>query len=1646
VSLPDNASEALKKLARCAELTRFLGVDGEALKLMISDNYGDLVRAAEAVMGAFRAKYSDEKEWQEKIEPYDDQIRSRKRDALTDYLMTSLGLVFKNLNDLYQYFLIDVALEGCARTSRVVAAISSVQLYVQRCMMNLEQDARDPDDPNSVAVSPESIPEDEWAWRKNYRLWEANRKVFLYPENYIEPELRDDKTPLFKDLESTLLQQEINAQNVLDAYTTYMKGFVEVAKLKIAGVYHDISESTKSDIMHLFGVTPGDPPTYYYRTVENALWSQLVIPNRGMVWSPWRKIEVQIPVRKVAPVVYNGRLYVFWVQIVTTSKNKVVNGESKFIGYQHNFVLKYTTLHLNGDWTPPQTVSWGGISIPYIHWQENGVIKDVIDSNDRPFFDTVPHPEPKEAYTLKGLRWDVYPQFLPLPHDPRNQLIIAALIPLVQNPIDFYDQTLKSQYYRYAYSVIDPVLYTKKEGSDTLKVLYSGLPISFWSTDFGPYTWRSIVLEEWGLRHNTFILEDRFTFAPIASLDLSSELKVVNGAFQDCIIDTKGDLLLLQGSVRPGLDYVLKRLGTTLSEKVNRILFTEGVDKLLDIETQQTLFEDKLSITPLNHILDFTNADKLLDFGGPYGVYYREIFFHIPFLIANYLSSQQQYAAAQRWYHYIFNPTAREHLDLERLSAEERARKQRDCNWRYREFRDLNVPTMRQILTNFAAIETYKEDPWNPHAIARLRLSAYQKCIVMKYIDNLLDWGDSLFAEFTRESVNEATQLYVLAAEILGDHPAELGECGEEAVTPRTYEKIAPLVKRGSEFLAELETYVWSYRELPAVAKEKLAYHYTLEPIRIRSTLKLAGATTPSEPFPQIPALEPLGSAQTTDGELYKGYDWKTMRTSYWSSKGDKSFQVLTHDSLVLKDHDRIPGFSWSLIRQVSPVFCVPTNEDLLRYWERVDDRLYKIRNCMDITGARRQLALFAPEINPALLVRAKALGLSLEDVLNATSGNLPPYRFNYLIERAKSYASVVQGFGAALLSALEKKDLEELNRLRTVQQQNLLKLTTRVFEGEISIAADTISSLERQQAAVQYRKDYYQRLIDNDLTGWERTQQVARHMATSSFILASILSGHGGILALLPQLGSPFAMKYGGVELTGSVTNWARMFRDTANIAESISVSAGLEAGFKRRMQGWDHQVHLADKELRQIEKQLAAAKIREVIAEKSLEIHQQSILQMEVMYDFFVEKFSNLGLYTWLSTTLQRLYREAYNSAFSMARLAEQAFYFERGEDVGPLLGAGYWEASRAGLLAGERLLMDLQSMERRFIETNYRSLEIDQAFSLTQLNPAALVQLRETGSCEFEVPEIFFDLFYPGQYRRKIKAIRLTIPAITGPYTNVSTTVILTGSKLRNEPKLGEANLREVPLRRSVSIATSTAQNDAGVFDLNFRDERYMPFEGAGAISSWKLSLPKNFRQFDYQTINDVILHISYTAEEDRELREDVEKINGMIEGNLLNSLQNISLARLFSLRQDFSTAFHRLLHNPVNTEVKIDISDKYFPIFLKPYLQKLPYHDLKVKITEAFLVLKTSEGVKADGFQLSINGTDYSGFSKESQFGDLLSKDLGTLFDAGVVREHTLVVRSAGDLTPVNPLPGDTSALEEKILGDILLYLEYRLNQS
>ena len=87
----------------------------------------------------------DRDRWLEIVKPINDTLREARRSALVDYLVANprraVGSgrpLWHDANSLYDYLLVDVQMGACMTTSRIRLALSSVQLFVQRCLMNLE--------------------------------------------------------------------------------------------------------------------------------------------------------------------------------------------------------------------------------------------------------------------------------------------------------------------------------------------------------------------------------------------------------------------------------------------------------------------------------------------------------------------------------------------------------------------------------------------------------------------------------------------------------------------------------------------------------------------------------------------------------------------------------------------------------------------------------------------------------------------------------------------------------------------------------------------------------------------------------------------------------------------------------------------------------------------------------------------------------------------------------------------------------------------------------------------------------------------------------------------------------------------------------------------------------------------------------------------------------------------------------------------------------------------------------------------------------------------------------------------------------------------------------------------------------------------
>jgi Tc toxin complex TcA C-terminal TcB-binding domain len=127
--------------------------------------------------------------------------------------------------------------------------------------------------------------------------------------------------------------------------------------------------------------------------------------------------------------------------------------------------------------------------------------------------------------------------------------------------------------------------------------------------------------------------------------------------------------------------------------------------------------------------------------------------------------------------------------------------------------------------------------------------------------------------------------------------------------------------------------------------------------------------------------------------------------------------------------------------------------------------------------------------------------------------------------------------------------------------------------------------------------------------------------------------------------------------------------------------------------------------------------------------------------MTDERIGKTTRKSFYTWTRREVRNLYGQTFQFAYDVARQAERALQHEIGDRPASFLQYGYL-SGKEGLLAGERLQLDLKRMELAYHDLNQREYELTKHISVLQLDPVALVELRATGACTISLPEELFD----------------------------------------------------------------------------------------------------------------------------------------------------------------------------------------------------------------------------------------------------------------------------------------------------------------
>ena len=1578
----------LQRLAACFNIAKQMKVvPSRCVTWVVDPITNDM---AIDIKQALKSIYPDDESWMSAIQPIANTLRQNRRDALLAYLLSNpvknvfsypgTFTVFPDEYHVYGNFLIDIEMSSCQPTTRIIQAYCSVQLFVQRCLMNIEA-------PSVVANS--SIDADwlQWSWMGTFETWYEARYTFLYPENFIMPQTLPNQSSFFEDMQNDMSQGPVTTAIVETAYGNYLQSLDEVARLEVRGMWYD----HPNNILHVFGRTyGGDPGVYYYRTL-----------NIMEQWSPWEKVTADIAGDQIIPVVQNGRIYLYWPVFAQTSDDdkspQQIPGSGG--GGSAPPPTKYWKIQMafseyrNGQWsgkkiskdnlvsqsiitTPGSPVIYPDTSdfvfialdIPTINtnipfntallgcMENNNTmvigcyqyfgINDSVEafgngSDNLSLLNSAPnsflldpmrgYPTPFDLTTLSQTSTEQYgeedlmdiahywfnPSSSSNPSSFNNNLVTGTTplttetgTPLLTPPNNFtYNNLLSLQmgwicacmYLEGDYDVTDylgalmPFFYQDSSYTFFVKQAFyynnnyddyfnmvenfenpSGDPgetNNFYNLnlymDSGPY------YEFYNFYH-PFVHQFIKIFAqPNQGIEaiLTRSIQLTGDATYGNSTDVQNNLINNSQNNPNNVPFDFNSLYGPASSVINGGSTDVGY--------------------PLNQ-MDFGPSYSLMGQFSSYGQYNWELFFHGVLMSAIQLSQNQQFADADTWFKFIFNPTD--------TSSYQNPQKY----WVTKPFFENMFPGLtiddlillyeltpdpsnnQSISYSFwESIKLWRNDPYDPHMLAQLRVTPYMYTTFMKYLNNLIAWANYNYQQYTMESVNIAIQLFMTALECLGTKPVSIP---------------------------------------PVVATPTLNYYQMELELDILSLIDGPEGYL-SDPVVQFENILPQGS----------------------SGSGS-----ITNAQKIMT-----PGL----------YFCVPPNPVLLAYWDTIETQLYKIRHCLNMAGQFQPLSPF-----PNVPGMGNTDGSGVADF----GGVLPNYRFSVMIQKATELCNEVKSLGAALLSALEKQDAEGLALLRASQEITVQQNIDAIKQMQIADANFAYQNLLAYQTLVTDKQSYYADLVQVGLLPLEN-QALAHNQSSLSredpIIAATMIAG---ILHAIPQFtfgasgfgGTPVVMAGLGGQQLGAIADCFVQYMTYESHVDDKNASLNtVNAGYLRRAAEWAFQQQLATDELAQIAIQLQSAQEKIDIATQDEQNQQTLIQNAEDIQTFLQNKYTNQQLYSWMVTQISNVYFQSYQLAYSFAKQAEVCYGYELGITGASYINYGYWDSLHKGLLSGEALMSSLKKMETDYYTNNIREYELTRQISLAQLDPAALLQLKSNGTCFINIPEELFDLDYPGHYFRRVKHIAVTIPGVVGPYTPVCLKMTLMNNSVRMVANPTETP-NSYPRNRDSTgaptndsrfldnyaaiqyIATSNGVNDNGLFEMNLHDERYLPFERAGAICTLQLEFPSAYPQFDPQTITDLIVHFSYTSRDGGPALQSAATASVQSKLSKAMTAPGLVLMRAFSARRDFPTQWYQFLNpaNPADTQQLIMDITQRFPYFTK---------GLNVKISDVVVLADIPE---------------------------------------------------------------------------------------
>jgi hypothetical protein len=1344
-------------------------------------------------------------------------------------------------------FLIDAEADGCQITTRVSQAIETVQGLLWGLRTGQLRNSH-PD----ITLEDDDFDE-KWVWLGSYTTWRAAMFVFIYPENVLIPSLRRYQTPAFRELVNSLrMDQRLTREKACIAAKTYSDYFHDISDLKLDASCQAETTMHRGEKCDRHATTDKRRLFFFFGrggVTKHAYWSAYDSEDTsGYAQTFWDWVPgLNDSEKLLGAVPYAGFIFLFAVQMSSGEKQLVYtrfdldsnrwDDTPQELGLPDN-ASDFTALVAQqfSTFRPPQLV----LQIGQKFWQRKVTIEDEINAEEGDE-DT----EEDNGWVSWQPSTAAGPSFS---DEPDERKYLLAIIRLRIGFCAIFRHESSSLPTRY----ICHLLWKNMKYASELD-----LPITWSETMFiggddfsdfrGLIQHRSqedrrhlfIFFQSSGeVRYNVCTIEEDvgpsglLGFLPATTNQSSAQFLGERGHAAHHCSDEHSDLLqtthqaaILRLDITQGFIFARRYLYLSTFQ-VHQSSSVTGWE--INEENRKPIapfVPFPLPITEQVSDVELSNwkaiiRDTFLDNEGYPAVlitYLQEAYYFVPVHLALQLQHRGQYLAALDWLRTVYDYS--------------------------------RPPNQRKIyygLVQEASLEHAFErsgdwllDPLDPHIIAAARRNTYTRFTLLSLIRCLLDYADAEYTRDTAESVPRARELYHTALELLedGDLKQSTNACQEiigtitievgepfrpwlaaviasleEFRAPDQLRRVVAEINALNDSVSDDEERVFRIGEIVTAANEALPPTATMGTLagRRREQLDRAHMALLASPS-VVRAAEHSAAIVNTDvlhaASLASGISrdnleseraelpWLRVPASQSESPDGPMIGILASPISPLKLMKAALKIKEPFVPAPSYDFCIPPNPILTMLALRAEVNLFKLRHCRNIAGLQRELDPYAaPTDTFSGLPSAFGGQLSLPGI---TAFTPTPYRYLFLIDRAKQLVQLASQTETAMLAALEKRDAELYSMLKARQEIELARAGVRLHTLRIREANGGVALAQLQKDRAQLQVDHYQGLIEEGQSELETAALAllgtSAALQFSSAVLSFIAAGFHSTaatqyytqLATLPQ---------GNQAVAAALSSTGSGLSSLAGASSTLASLLLTQDSIERREKEWKHSESLARQDVAIGEQQIQIAEDRVEIVEHERKIAKMQTQQAQDTINFLDNKFTNADLYDWMSGVLEGIYSYFLRHATSTAKLAENQLSFERQQVPPAFIQADYWEVpdsqglgglsagegpDRRGLTGSARLLRDITQLDQYALETDRRKLQLSTTLSLARFAPIEFQQLREGGVMTFSTPMELFDRQFPGHYLRLVKRVRVSVIALTPTIQGIHASLTAAGN---------------------------------------------------------------------------------------------------------------------------------------------------------------------------------------------------------------------------------------------------------------------------